>query len=269
MSAPVRAAVCGACGRMGSLIVAKLNAAEGIEVSAAFDIVNNGLDIGEIARIGKLNIPVSHPDNMTEVLKESKTDVLIDFTVAPATVENVPKATAAGVNLIIGTTGLTDAQKADIAASVAECNVAAVISSNYSIGVNVFFKLLKEAAGLLGDYDIEIIEAHHNQKKDAPSGTAKTAAEIISEAVGGKDMVYGREGLCPRGKEIGIHAVRGGDIVGDHTVMFIGNAERIEIRHQAHSRENFVSGAVRAASWVCAQPKGKVYAMKDVLGLDI
>ena len=176
MSAPVRAAVCGACGRMGSLIVAKLNAAEGIEVSAAFDIVNNGLDIGEIARIGKLNIPVSHPDNMTEVLKESKTDVLIDFTVAPATVANVPKATAAGVNLIIGTTGLTDAQKADIAASVAEHNVAAVISSNYSIGVNVFFKLLKEAAGLLGDYDIEIIEAHHNQKKDAPSGTAKTAA---------------------------------------------------------------------------------------------
>lgn len=141
-----------------------------------------------------------------------------------------------------------------------------MISSNYSIGVGIFFKLCREAAKNLGlDYDVEIIEAHHNQKKDAPSGTAMTAAEIISEELGGKEFVYGREGACPRGKEIGIHAVRGGDIVGDHTVMFIGNAERIEIRHQAHSREVFVAGAVMAAKWVVDQKKGVVYAMTDVL----
>ena len=115
------------------------------------------------------------------------------------------------------------------------------------------------------DYDVEIIEAHHNQKKDAPSGTAMTAAEIISKELGGKEFVYGRQGQCPRGKEIGIHAVRGGDIVGDHTVMFIGNSERIELRHQAHSREVFVSGAVLAAKWVPGQKKGVVYDMNDVL----
>ena len=153
-----------------------------------------------------------------------------------------------------------------IAKAVADNGVAAVISSNYSIGVGIFFKLIREAAKNLGlDYDVEIIEAHHNQKKDAPSGTAVTAAEIISEALGGKEYCYGREGICPRGKEIGIHAVRGGDIVGDHTVMFIGNSERIEIRHQAHSREIFVAGAVLAAKWVVSQDKGVVYSMSNVL----
>ena len=117
------------------------------------------------------------------------------------------------------------------------------------------------------DYDVEIIEAHHNQKKDAPSGTAMTVAEIISKELGGKDFGYGREGQCSRGKEIGIHAVRGGDIVGDHTVMFVGNSERIEIKHQAHSREVFVGDAVLAAKWVVSQKKSVVYAMSDVLAL--
>ena len=262
----VRAALVGACGRMGTMIVRHLMATEGITVSAAFDIVNIGKDIGEVAGIGKIDVPVSDSKDLAQVLKDSKTDVLIDFTIAPATVANAPVAAAAGVNLIIGTTGLTPEQKADIAASVKENNVAAVISSNYSIGVGVFFKLIRDAAKYLGDaYDVEIIEAHHNQKKDAPSGTAVTAAEIISEAMGGKEFVYGREGVCPRGKEIGIHAIRGGDIVGDHTVMFIGNSERIEIRHQAHSREIFVGGAVLAAKWVVSQKKGTVYAMSDVL----
>ncbi|NLU46069.1 MAG: 4-hydroxy-tetrahydrodipicolinate reductase, partial [Euryarchaeota archaeon] len=185
---------------------------------------------------------------------------------AAATSVNAPTAAAAGVNLIIGTTGLTTEQKTNITDAVIKNNVAAVISSNYSIGVGVFFKLVKEAARYLGDeYDVEIIEAHHNQKKDAPSGTAMTAAEIISEEMGGKEFAFGREGICPRGKEIGIHAVRGGDIVGDHTVMFVGNSERIELRHQAHSREIFVGGAVMAAKWVASQKKGVVYAMSDVL----
>ncbi|WNY27385.1 4-hydroxy-tetrahydrodipicolinate reductase [Methanolapillus ohkumae] len=263
----VRAAVIGACGRMGSLIIQKIMATDGICLSAAFDVANIGTDIGEFIRVGKLGVPVSDPKNLAAVLKESKTDVIIDFTIAAATAINAPAAASVGVNLIIGTTGLSAEQKTNIVSEISKNNVAAVISSNYSIGVNVFFKLLKEAAGYLGDYDIEIIEAHHNQKKDAPSGTAMTAADVISQALGGKELVFGREGVCPRGKEIGIHAVRGGDIVGDHTVMFVGNSERIEIRHQAHTREIFVGGAVMAAKWVCAQKKGVVYDMSDVLNL--
>ncbi len=261
-----KVALVGACGRMGTLIIRRVLATEGLELSAAFDLVNIGKDIGEVTGIGKLDVPVSDPANLADVLKESKTDVLIDFTIAPATAANAPIAAAAGVNLIIGTTGLTAEQKTNITDAAIKNNVAAVISSNYSIGVGVFFKLIKDAARYLGDeYDVEIIEAHHNQKKDAPSGTAMTAAEIISKEMGGKDFVFGREGVCPRGKEIGIHAVRGGDIVGDHTVMFVGNSERIEIRHQAHSREIFVGGAVMAAKWVVSQKKGVVYDMSDVL----
>ncbi len=264
--AEVRAALVGACGKMGQMIVRRINATEGMKVSAAFDLVNVGKDIGEICGLGPLGVPVSDPKDLMQVLKDTETDVLLDFTVAPATAANAPVAAMAGVNLIIGTTGLSPEQKQKITESVKKNNVAAVISSNYSIGVGIFFKLCREAAKNLGlDYDVEIVEAHHNQKKDAPSGTALTAAEVISEELGAKEFVYGRQGVCPRGKEIGIHSIRGGDIVGDHTVMFIGNAERIEIRHQAHSREVFVAGAVLAAKWVVEQEKGKVYAMTDVL----
>jgi len=262
----VRAALVGACGKMGSLIIRRILATEGITLSAAFDIVHIGKDIGEVTGIGRLDIPVSDSKDLSSVLKDTKTDVLIDFTIAPATATNAPIAANAGVNLIIGTTGLTAEQRTNIVDAVIRNKVAAVISSNYSIGVGVFNKLIRDAAKHLGnDYDVEIIEAHHNQKKDAPSGTAMTAAEIISEAMGGKELVFGREGVCPRGKEIGVHAVRGGDIIGDHTVMFIGNSERIEVRHQAHTREIFVGGAVMAAKWVVSQKKGIVYAMSDVL----
>ena len=261
-----RVALVGACGRMGSLIIRRVLATEGMEVSAAFDLVNIGKDIGEVVGVGKLDVPVSDSKDLAAVLKESKTDVLVDFTIAAATAVNAPIAAEAGVNLIIGTTGLTAEQKTNITEAVIKNNVAAVISSNYSIGVGVFFKLIRDATRYLGeDYDIEILEAHHNQKKDAPSGTAVTAAEIISKELGGREYAYGREGICPRGKEIGIHAIRGGDIVGDHTVMYIGNSERIEIRHQAHSREIFVGGAVLAAGWVVNQKKGVVYEMADVL----
>ena len=261
-----RVALVGACGRMGSLIIRRVLATEGMEVSAAFDLVNIGKDIGEVVGVGKLDVPVSDSKDLAAVLKESKTDVLVDFIIAAATAVNAPIAAEAGVNLIIGTTGLTAEQKTNITEAVIKNNVAAVISSNYSIGVGVFFKLIRDATRYLGeDYDVEILEAHHNQKKDAPSGTAVTAAEIISKELGGREYAYGREGICPRGKEIGIHAIRGGDIVGDHTVMYIGNSERIEIRHQAHSREIFVGGAVLAAGWVVNQKKGVVYEMADVL----
>ena len=252
---------------MGNLIIRRVLATEGMELSAAFDIVNIGKDIGEVVGLGALGIPVSDSKNLVEVLKSSKTDVLIDFTIAAATAVNAPAAASAGVNLIIGTTGLSAEQKTNITDAVIKNNVAAVISSNYSIGVGVFFKLIKNAAEYLGnDYDVEIIEAHHNQKKDAPSGTAVTAAEIISKAMGGKETVCGREGVCPRGKEIGIHSIRGGDIVGDHTVLFAAQGERVELTHKASSRDTFAKGALRAAKFLAGAEPG-VYDMQDVLGL--
>ena len=262
----INAAVVGACGRMGALIIENITNSPATQHVAAFDIGNIGKDAGEMARVGTLGIEVSDVKDLATVLNKTEADVLIDFTAAGATVVNAPIAAECGVNLIIGTTGLTQEQRVVIDNAILKNRVSAVIAPNFSVGVNVFFKIIKEAAKYLADYDIEIIEAHHNQKKDAPSGTALRAADVISEAVGGKEYVYGREGIAPRDKEIGIHAVRGGDITGDHTVLFVGNSERIEISHMAHSRQIFAKGAVRAAEWVCAQDPG-IYNMDDVLGL--
>ena len=262
----INAAVLGACGRMGSLIIENITCSTNMQLVAAFDVSNIGRDAGEFAHVGNLGIQISDVKDLETVLKKTQVEVLIDFTIAGATIVNAPVAAGCGVNLIIGTTGLTPEQRVVIDEAIRKNKVRAVISPNYSVGVNVFFKIIREAAKYLEDYDIEIIEAHHNQKKDAPSGTALRAADVISEALGGKEYVYGREGLAPRGKEIGIHAVRGGDITGDHTVLFVGNSERIEIRHMAHSRQIFAKGAVRAAEWVCGQEPG-IYSMDDVLGL--
>ena len=262
----INVAVVGASGRMGKLLIENVLKFEGMQLSAGFDLVNIGKDVGEVAQLGTLNVPISDVNDIESVLRSSNTDVLIDFTIAGATMANAPKVAASGVSLVIGTTGLSDEQKATIENSIIENKVAGIISPNYSVGVNVFFNIVKEAAKYLGEMDIEIIEAHHNQKKDAPSGTALGAANVISEALGGKEYVYGREGLAPRGKEIGIHAVRGGDIVGDHTVLFAGDGERIEIKHQAHSRQAFAGGAVKAAAWIAAAEPG-VYTMKDILDL--
>jgi len=237
-----------------------------MQLVAAFDIGNFGKDAGEFAHVGNLGVQISDIKELESVLKKTKADVIFDFTAPSATVINAPIAARSGVNLIIGTTGLTLEQRAVIDEANRKNQVSAVISPNFSVGVNVFFKIVREAAKYLADYDIEIIEAHHNQKKDAPSGTALRAADVISEVLQGKDYIYGREGLAPRGKEIGIHAVRAGDITGDHTVLFAGNSERIEIRHMAHSRQIFVKGATRAAEWVCSQKPG-IYSMDDVLGL--
>lgn len=258
--------VTGASGRMGRLLIDNILRMEGVQLTSAFDLVNVGEDVGEVAHIGTLNVPISDASDMESVLKDSNTHVLIDFTIANATAVNAPRAASCGVSLVIGTTGLTAEQKKAIEDSILENNVAGIISPNYSVGVYVFFKLLEEATKYLDDVDIEIIEAHHNQKKDAPSGTAKGAAEVISKVLGGKEYVYGREGLAPRGQEIGIHAVRGGDIVGDHTVLFAGDGERIEVKHQAHSRQAFAGGAVKAAAWIGGAKPG-LYSMQDILGL--
>ncbi|VVB91776.1 4-hydroxy-tetrahydrodipicolinate reductase [uncultured archaeon] len=262
----IKVAVTGACGRMGMLIIENILRSGDMKLVTAIDVTNTGKDIGEVMRQGKLDVRVGDAKDIDNILEKSKPDVLIDFTIAGAAVKNVTASARNKVNLVVGTTGFTQEQRKSMEDAIKSSGVAAVIAPNFSIGVNVFWGLLAEAAKRLSDFDIEIIEAHHNQKKDAPSGTAVKAAEVISKTLGGKELVYGRHGISPRQKEIGIHAVRGGDIVGDHTVLFAGDGERIEIKHQAHSRQAFAKGAVKAAEWVCSARPG-VYEMADVLGI--
>jgi len=254
----VRVAITGINGRMGTMVSELVLAQPDMELVAGFDL-QGGRQVGPIR--------VSDVKDIDGVLKAVRPDVLIDFTSASAVVGNVKAAAANGVNLVVGTTGFDDAQRAEMEGAIKAGGVAAIISPNFSIGVQVFLKLLAQAARDLEGCDIEIIEAHHNKKKDAPSGTALKAAEAISSALSEKPrLVYGREGVAPRGKEIGIHAVRGGDIVGDHTVLFACEGERIEIKHQAHSRSAFAAGAVKAARWIVGQKPG-LYSMGDMMKL--
>ncbi len=251
----VKVAIAGANGQMGTMIAGIVLAQPDMELVAAFDLTA-GKPVGKIA--------VSSASDMDKVLKATKPDVLIDFTVAKAAVANVKTAAADHVNLVVGTTGFDEAQKAEMKKAIETGSIAGIISPNYSYGVQVFFKVLREAASRLGGCDIEIVEAHHNKKKDAPSGTALKAADVIASALREKPKyVYGREGAAPRGKEIGIHAVRGGDIVGDHTVLFACDGERMEIKHQVHSRQAFAAGAVKAARWIARQKPG-LYSMDDM-----
>jgi len=199
------------------------------------------------------------------LLKRTKADVMIDFTIASAAVENVKMAARNNVALVIGTTGITAVQRAEMENAI-HGHVPAVISTNFSVGVNIFWQLVRESAKLLKDYDIEVIEAHHRHKKDAPSGTAKTILQILDEEAGARQKMYGREGMTERNNEIGVHVIRGGDIVGDHTVMFSKNFETIELTHRAYDRSVFASGALLAAHWVAGKKPG-IYGMDDVLGL--
>jgi len=256
-----RIAITGALGRMGTLVIQEASRIEGMELVAGLDAVGAGKPLPG-------GVLVKDSSQLEQVLKETRPDVLIDFTIAKAAVENVCTAASLGVDLVVGTTGISSEQHSQMREAI-EGNVAAVITPNFSVGVNLFWKLVADAAAALKgyDFDIEIIEAHHNQKKDAPSGTALATLEAIRRARGESDLsevVYGRNGIMPRGKEIGVHAVRAGDIVGDHTVLLAGPGERLEIRHQAHSRAAFASGAVRAATWVVGRKPG-IYGMADVL----
>jgi 4-hydroxy-tetrahydrodipicolinate reductase len=246
---------------MGTLVIQEAARIEGMELVAGLDAIGAGKPL-------QGSVLVKDASQLEQVLKETRPDVLIDFTIAKAAVKNVCTAASLGVDLVVGTTGISSEQHSEMREAI-EGNVAAVITPNFSVGVNLFWKLVADAAAALKgyDFDIEIIEAHHNQKKDAPSGTALATLEAIRRARGESDLsevVYGRNGIMPRGKEIGVHAVRAGDIVGDHTVLLAGPGERLEIRHQAHSRVAFASGAVRAATWVVGRKPG-IYGMADVL----
>lgn len=264
-----RVGVCGAAGRMGRTILEVCNDSGKVVIGAAIEFSDSpmlGIDAGEQAGIGNLGIPISGDINKVS----DRFDVLIDFTLAASVPANVEKCLATGKNMVIGTTGLNDEQKETIIR--ASRGIAIVFAPNMSIGVNLCFRLLELATKVVGnDADIEIIEAHHREKKDAPSGTSLRMGEIIATTLGRnlKDCaVYGREGITgPRDRQtIGFETIRAGDIVGEHTVMFAGNGERVEISHKATSRKTFASGAVRAAQWVATRKKG-LFDMQDVLDL--
>ncbi len=266
----IRIGVCGAAGRMGKTIQEVIAETDGVTLGAAIERKGSaaiGTDAGELAGMGKQGIHVVA--DVGEVADHF--DVLIDFTSADAVIENLGQCRTRGKKLVIGTTGLADDKKKAIQA--ASDDIAIVFSPNMSIGVNLCFKLTEFAAQVVGDSaDIEIIEAHHNQKKDAPSGTAVRLGEIVADTLH-RDLrecaVYGREGMAadPGDPEtIGFHTIRAGDIVGEHTVMFAGAGERVEIKHVASSRKTFASGAVRAAQWLEEKQCG-LYDMQDVLGL--
>ncbi|MDP2226674.1 MAG: 4-hydroxy-tetrahydrodipicolinate reductase [Moraxellaceae bacterium] len=264
-----RIAIAGAGGRMGRALIQAVHGREGVTLAAAIERPDSsllGADAGELAGVGALGVVIS---GSLEAALDAF-DVLIDFTIPAVTVANVETCRRAGKRIVIGTTGLDAVQKALVQAAAADTGV--VYSGNYSIGVNVTLRLLELAAETFGDtVDIEIIEAHHRHKVDAPSGTALMMGEAVAGALG-RDLaqvaVYERHGHtgARERQSIGFQTIRGGDIVGDHNVMFIGEGERVEIRHVATSRMNFASGAVRAADWLSAQPAG-LYDMRDVLKL--
>ena len=265
----VRIAITGAAGRMGRTLVEAISRSEGDLVLVAATVLPDdpalGMDAGLLAIGAELGVPTS-----ADLASSPEFDVLIDFTAPTASLQHLAYCQTAGKAIVIGTTGFSDAQKQTIAA--AAVSIPVVFAPNMSIGVNLCFKLLEQAAQILGaDVDIEISEAHHRFKKDAPSGTALAMGEIIANTLGRNledCAVYGREGITgERVREtIGFATVRAGDIVGDHTVTFAGLGERVEITHKASSRMTFANGAVRAAGWVAQKPAG-LYSMKDVLGI--
>lgn len=225
-----------------------------------------GKDAGDIAGVGPSGVAISQ--SLEEVL--DKCDVIIDFSVPSASLENFLKAQEAGKAIVIGTTGFAEEHWLQFNAMAK--SVRAVIAPNMSVGVNMLFKLTQEAAAALGDdYDVEIVEMHHNQKVDAPSGTAARLAEIAAKTLGrdlSKVANYGRHGQVGKRppKEIGVMTLRGGDVVGEHSVIFAGKGERLELTHRAGSRDTFAAGAVRAAMWLVDKPNG-IYDMQDVLRL--
>ena len=264
-----RIAVMGAAGRMGKTLIEAVQQADGVCLSAAIDRADSsliGADAGELAALGKLGVQLS--GDLSAVLEQF--DVLIDFTHPSVTLKNLEICRQAGKAMVIGTTGFSPQEKQLLADAGKQIPI--VFAANFSVGVNLCLKLLDTAARVLGDdVDIEIIEAHHRHKVDAPSGTALRMGEVVANALGRdlqKVAVYGREGQTgAREREtIGFATVRAGDVVGDHTVLFAADGERVEITHKASSRMTFAKGAVRSALWLQQRQPG-LYDMQDVLGL--
>jgi 4-hydroxy-tetrahydrodipicolinate reductase len=265
--AQIKLAVAGSSGRMGRALLEAVLGAPDLTLAATLEQKGNA-HIGQVAaELVGASGGVRIGDDVAKAIAGA--DVFVDFTRPEGTIAHLAACRKQRVNMVIGTTGFGDAQKKEIAAAARD--IAIVLSPNFSVGVNVAFRLLDVAARALGKgYDVEIVEAHHRHKVDSPSGTAMRMGEVVAQALGRdlkKHAVYGREGVTGERKDetIGFAAIRGGDLVGDHTVLFIGAGERLEVSHRASSRANFASGALRAARFVAARKSG-LYDMADVLG---
>jgi len=266
----INVVVAGAAGRMGCRLVALVRDSTALTLAGALEGSGHqavGKDAGDISGTGRAGVAIT--SDLGALLME-RGEVVIDFSAPEATLEHFRIAAQHRRAMVIGTTGLNSSQLETIKELARQ--VPCVLSPNMSVGVNLIYKVIGEMARTLGsDYDIEVIEAHHRLKKDAPSGTALKIAEVLARAVD-RDLdqvgVYSRKGLIGERtqQEIGIQTIRAGDIVGDHTVLFGGMGERIEVTHRASSRDTFARGALRAAQWVVRQPPG-LYDMMDVLGL--
>lgn len=262
--------IVGAGGRMGRQLIQAVNHAEGVILGAAFERKGSslvGADAGELAGVGTLGVVVT--DDLASQINQF--DLLIDFTRPEGTLEHIAFCVAHNKKMVIGTTGFNDAGKQAIKSASEKISI--VFASNYSVGVNLVFKLLEKAAKVMGDYcDIEVIEAHHRHKVDAPSGTALSMGEHIAKTLG-RDLkthgVFAREGITGERKrdEIGFATIRAGDVVGEHSVWFADEGERVEIAHKASSRMTFANGAVRAAKWLQTKQNG-LFDMTDVLDLN-
>jgi 4-hydroxy-tetrahydrodipicolinate reductase len=264
-----RIAVTGAAGRMGKTLIEAVTLNPDTTLTVAIERPESslvGADAGELAGVGHQGVAVV--GNINDVIDDF--DVLIDFTAPAASVANAAACAAHGKKMVVGTTGFSDEQKEQLLSVID--STALCMASNFSTGVNLCFKLLDMAARVLGDdVDIEVYEAHHRHKVDAPSGTALSMGEVVANALDrnlDEVAVYGREGQTGARdrKTIGFATVRAGDIVGDHTVTFAAEGERVEITHKASSRMSFARGAVRAANWLSSKDKG-LFDMQDVLGL--
>jgi 4-hydroxy-tetrahydrodipicolinate reductase len=259
---PIRAIITGISGRMGSTLVRVARSESGM-------VVVGGTERPGHAPAGSESGSIPCSDNLRSALDGAKADVVIDFTSAEASSEHARICAERGVAFVVGSTGFSPAAKAEV--TRAALKIPVVMAPNMSVGVNLVIKVAADLAKVLGDgYDIDILETHHRMKKDAPSGTALRLAEEMAHASGRtpQDFRFERHGQIgerpPR--EIGLQAMRGGDVVGEHTVFFFGDGERIELTHRATSREQFARGAVRAARWVVGRVPG-LYDMQDVLGL--
>jgi 4-hydroxy-tetrahydrodipicolinate reductase len=265
----IKIAVTGAAGRMGKTIIQSIEGSSLTKLSGAIELEGHlliGKDAGPVAGLDKLGVDITADSELA--FKEA--DVVIDFSAPGASIKNIEMAAELKKAIVVGTTGFSSEHREKIKELSEGARV--VVAPNMSIGVNVLLKLVTEAASVLGDaYDVEIIEAHHRHKADAPSGTALRIAEVAASALGRdleKTAVYARKGIIGERttEEIGIQTIRAGDIVGDHTILFGGDGERIELTHRAHSRSTFANGAVRAAIWLAKKDNG-LYDMQDVLGL--
>ncbi|HMF19742.1 MAG TPA: 4-hydroxy-tetrahydrodipicolinate reductase [Gemmataceae bacterium] len=256
----------GACGRMGQRIVQLVHEDHGLTIGAALEAAGHprlGQDIGEVAGIGSIGVQVA-----SSVSLDQRLDVMIDFSLPEGTMAVLPICLERQIPLVVATTGHTAAQRQEIEG--AAHHTAILMAPNMSLAVNVLMKLVRQAAEVLKGrgFDVEILERHHRFKKDSPSGTALHFARIIQEAMGQTELRHGREGLVGErpGHEIGVHAIRVGDSVGEHTIIFSTLGETLELTHRAHARDCYVRGALQAAKYLANRPAGR-YTMNDVLGI--